>query len=197
MGLETSALRITASTQAVICARIWKVTWRWSQSSFETSVRLHRRGFESSAFRRESERWLVGGPLGKRRGPARGWGSCPPLSAVLERHLARGCQPVCYDSCTFRSPLLFALVRRGPDGGARVGQSRHRFGGSLRSVASDAPADRSCRGSCRDGDDRDALDSLQCKGANRTDVGAVLESRSRDQRQAFGEPPKLTQTLSA
>lgn len=25
-------------------ARIWKVTWRWSQTSFETSVRLHRRG---------------------------------------------------------------------------------------------------------------------------------------------------------
>ena len=38
VGIETSALRITASTQAVICARFWKVTWRWSQTSFETSV---------------------------------------------------------------------------------------------------------------------------------------------------------------
>jgi len=44
VGLETSALRITASTQAVLCARIWKVTWRWRQTSFETSVRLHWRG---------------------------------------------------------------------------------------------------------------------------------------------------------
>lgn len=72
MGLETSALRITASTQAVLCARIWKVTWRWSQTSLETSVRLTGVGFESSAFRMESERRMVGGPLGKRRGPARG-----------------------------------------------------------------------------------------------------------------------------
>ena len=72
MGLETSAFRFTASTQAVICARIWKVTWRWRQTSFETSVRLHGVGFESSAFRMESEHRMVGGPPGKRCGLEKG-----------------------------------------------------------------------------------------------------------------------------
>lgn len=35
VGLETSALRSSIT---------WKVTWRWRQTSFETSVRLHWRG---------------------------------------------------------------------------------------------------------------------------------------------------------
>lgn len=64
--------RETGVRMTVICARIWKVTWRWSQTSLETSVRLTGVGFESSAFRMESERRMVGGPLGRRRGPARG-----------------------------------------------------------------------------------------------------------------------------